>query len=135
VEKYQARVIVEKAELDARLQKLNAFLAASPPRRAGTLGQEYDRLMKQSRIMTEYSAVLADRIAHFNCDADVEYPMKKSWKDLVIIVMILWGAMLGAAMVVNHYAKQETKPQGGCIYIETNQCFCQGIGDEGGTKG
>lgn len=60
---YQQRVIDEKAELDDRLAKLQAFwdnpiFTTLPP-------AERERLERQSRIMQDYSAVLGERIAAF----------------------------------------------------------------------
>jgi hypothetical protein len=63
MEPYQDRVLNEKAELDAKLGKLQAFLNTST---FGSLDvDEQERLRKQAGIMQEYSAVLADRLAHF----------------------------------------------------------------------
>ena len=60
---FQQRVIEEKAELDDRLEKLDAFgrtdLFASLP------DDEQRRLNLQHSLMEQYSAVLADRIAAF----------------------------------------------------------------------
>jgi hypothetical protein len=59
---FQERVISEKAELDARINKLFQFLADQTP----VSREEQDRLSKQLRIMDEYSAVLNERILNFN---------------------------------------------------------------------
>lgn len=63
MEPYQDRVLNEKAELDARLGKLQPFLDTATFKDLDAAEQE--RLRKQAGIMQEYSAVLADRIAHF----------------------------------------------------------------------
>lgn len=60
---YQQRVVDEKAELDAKREKLGAFkntdaFAALP-------WQEQERLNTQAHIMTMYSAVLGERIHAF----------------------------------------------------------------------
>ena len=60
---FQERVVQEKADLDERLAKLNAFgqsdaFSTLPP-------EEQERLKKQSRLMDQYSVVLSERIAAF----------------------------------------------------------------------
>jgi hypothetical protein len=60
---HQERVVIEKAELDEKLEKLNAFgrgelFATLPP-------EEQERLQRQSKIMDQYSVVLGERIAAF----------------------------------------------------------------------
>lgn len=61
---HQQRVIDEKQELDARREKLGEFkntdLFLALP------WQEQERLNTQAHIMTMYSAVLGERIAHFS---------------------------------------------------------------------
>lgn len=60
---HQQRLVEEKAELDAKLENLNAFgrgeLFASLP------SAEQERLNRQSEIMDQYSVVLGERIAAF----------------------------------------------------------------------
>lgn len=60
---HQVRVVNEKNELDEKLAKLNAFFTTETflALDAG----EKRRLYIQEHVMTQYSAVLADRIAHF----------------------------------------------------------------------
>ena len=60
---YQARVVEEKAELDEKLAKLQAFL--STPIYQALDSEERIRLQRQSSIMQEYSDILAERIAAF----------------------------------------------------------------------
>jgi hypothetical protein len=60
---HQERVVTEKAELDEKLTKLNAFFDTSIF--AGLDPAEQDRLRKQSMHMTDYSNVLGERIAAF----------------------------------------------------------------------
>jgi hypothetical protein len=60
---WQQRVIDEKAELDAKRERLGAWkntdaFAALP-------WQEQERLNTQAHLMTAYSAVLGERIANF----------------------------------------------------------------------
>jgi hypothetical protein len=61
---YQQRVIDEKAELDARLTKLSAFIddgkvfVALP-------NPERERMIRQERVMLKYSEILGERIAAF----------------------------------------------------------------------
>ena len=64
MEPHQERVVVEKSELDAKIEKLDSF-------RAGTIFQtlaaeEQDRLNMQLSHMRAYSGVLADRIEAFS---------------------------------------------------------------------
>lgn len=60
---HQERVVKEKAELDEKLEKLNEFgrgeLFATLP------SAEQERLIRQSKIMDQYSVVLGERIAAF----------------------------------------------------------------------
>jgi len=60
---YQERVVKERAELDEKLEKLNAFgtsdFFSSLPL------DEQQRLIRQSKIMDQYSVVLGERIAAF----------------------------------------------------------------------
>lgn len=60
---HQQRVVEEKAELDEKLAKLNAFgqgeIFPTLP------AEEQERLMRQSKIMDQYSVVLSERIAAF----------------------------------------------------------------------
>ena len=59
---YQVRVIEEKAELDAKIQKLATFLESKPmlEDRAAEL------LSAQLGVMNEYSAILESRIKLFD---------------------------------------------------------------------
>lgn len=60
---YQERVVAERAENEARLDRLTEFLASDT---FSTLPDaERDRLVKQSGIMIQYSDILAERIAAF----------------------------------------------------------------------
>ena len=61
---YQQRVIEEKAELDAKLEKLSAFIGDSN-RFNGLDGDERFRLTRQESVMTEYSLILGERIEAF----------------------------------------------------------------------
>lgn len=60
---YQQRVIDEKAELDERLAKLNAFIDG--PKWGTVPDAEQLRMLRQSRLMMGYSSVLGERIAAF----------------------------------------------------------------------
>jgi hypothetical protein len=63
---HQQRVIDEKAELDAKIEKLATFrtlgVFASLP------DSEQERLVRQHSCMTEYSGILGERIAAFPAD-------------------------------------------------------------------
>ena len=60
---YQQRVVTEKQELDEKLEKLNAFGRGDV---FPTLPEEeQERLIRQSKIMDQYSVVLGERIAAF----------------------------------------------------------------------
>lgn len=60
---HQERVVLERAELDGRAERLEQFIHGDV---FTTLpSDEQERLLKQHGIMAELSAVLADRIAHF----------------------------------------------------------------------
>lgn len=60
---HQQRVIDEKTELDERLSKLSAFLEGAIF--SGLSIDEQTRLRRQADYMTQYSQVLAERIAAF----------------------------------------------------------------------
>jgi hypothetical protein len=61
---HQERVIAEKAELDARLAKLLAFIQ-TPIIFPALPEAEQSRLRNQARFMDGYAAVLGERIAAF----------------------------------------------------------------------
>lgn len=65
---YQRRVVDEKAELDARLEKLVAFTISDLYLRVPSMEQE--RLNAQKHHMTAYSAILGARIAAFEENGD-----------------------------------------------------------------
>ena len=63
---HQERIVVEKKELDEKLEKLLVFIGAgNGPVYANLVTEERERLTEQARIMREYSDILADRIAAF----------------------------------------------------------------------
>lgn len=61
---HQQRVLAEKAELDERLSKLDAFILDNPLY-LQLPADEQNRLSRQSKAMAAYSGVLAERIAAF----------------------------------------------------------------------
>lgn len=61
---FQQRVIDEKNELDERLQKLVAFIAK--PAFEDLPPDERQRMIRQRRIMQDYSDVLGERIKCFS---------------------------------------------------------------------
>jgi hypothetical protein len=60
---YQQRVIEEKQELDAKLDKLNQFIDS--PQFLVIDGEEQKRLRLQRTFMLAYSNVLGERIEAF----------------------------------------------------------------------
>lgn len=60
---YQQRVVDEKRELDEKRTKLNAFVGTELYRTLDLAEREC--LQEQSRIMYQYSLILARRIARF----------------------------------------------------------------------
>lgn len=67
---YQERVIKEKQELDAKLDKLAVFLKSV---RLKTMSEdEQERMHRQFVIMNEYSEILDERIKFFPSDAVVQ---------------------------------------------------------------
>ena len=65
---HQQRVVDEKAELDAKLEKLAAFIGTKKaPSQVFILLPEAERmrLYAQCRVMAEYSNILCERIAAF----------------------------------------------------------------------
>ena len=63
---YQERVVLAKADLDAKLAKLQAFFSTETF--AGLSVPETERLHRQAICMQEYSAVLAERVRAFDPD-------------------------------------------------------------------
>lgn len=61
---FQQRVVDEKTELDAKLDKLRPFLTSEMFK--GLPFDEQRRMLKQSVLMEYYSEVLGERIAAFN---------------------------------------------------------------------
>lgn len=61
---HQQRVVDEKTELDAKLTKLNQFIAESPIFK-GLDDAEKSRLLVQKAHMEGYSAILGERIHAF----------------------------------------------------------------------
>ena len=61
---HQQRVLAEKAELDERLSKLDAFILDNPLY-LQLPGDEQKRLSAQSEAMASYSSILGERIASF----------------------------------------------------------------------
>jgi hypothetical protein len=64
---YQQRVINQKMDLDAKIEKLLDFIeATNMPDVFGTLSQaEQSRLRIQYSVMQTYSTILGERIANF----------------------------------------------------------------------
>lgn len=60
---HQQRVIDEKAELDAKIEKLNTFISSEMIKKVEE--QEQFRLGAQSVAMQRYSEILGERIANF----------------------------------------------------------------------
>lgn len=60
---HQERVVVEKKELDEKLEKLKTFLAGDTFKQIHP--DEQARLTRQADIMQQYSSTLGDRIAAF----------------------------------------------------------------------
>ena len=60
---YQKRVVDEKAQLDEKLLKLDAFMVTEVARKLDAA--EYERLYKQLQIMNQYSDILGERIKAF----------------------------------------------------------------------
>ena len=65
---HQQRVVAEKAELDERLNKLQAF--TKTPNYGQISQAERNRLAVQETHMTAYSNVLGERIAAFTSGAE-----------------------------------------------------------------
>lgn len=61
---YQQRVVDEKTELDAKLEKLAAFIQSDAFRMLNV--HEADLLKEQHMAMKCYSRILAERIAAFS---------------------------------------------------------------------
>lgn len=60
---HQQRVVAERAELDARIDKLHSFVSTDTF--AALDAEEQERLHAQKAAMLDYSGALADRIAAF----------------------------------------------------------------------
>lgn len=62
---HQQRVIDEKTELDTKIQALIKFINGDNPVFKSLDNEEQDRLVDQLEIMSDYSDILAERIAAF----------------------------------------------------------------------
>ena len=60
---FQERVVVEKNELDEKINKLSSFIESD--RWSSVAEDEKERMRKQLVAMGEYSNVLSQRIANF----------------------------------------------------------------------
>ena len=67
MQEHQQRVVTEKVELDEKLAKLKTFIERSDVY-TRLDNAEQKRLEDQASIMTEYSAILGDRIAAFRTE-------------------------------------------------------------------
>jgi hypothetical protein len=63
MEDYQQRVIKEKEELDEKLEKLHKFIMSDIFNKIQT--EQKGLLIRQRRVMDEYSAILKERIELF----------------------------------------------------------------------
>lgn len=63
MEEYKERVVVEKHELDVKLEKLRLFFSTSIFNNIDS--EEQDRLYRQEVRMTQYSKILGERIKNF----------------------------------------------------------------------
>lgn len=61
---HQQRVATEKTELDTKLTALRSFIQSSLIF-TSLPAEERERLVRQESCMTEYSGILAERIATF----------------------------------------------------------------------
>ncbi len=62
---HEERVITEKTELDAKLEKLKAFCFGNNPAYSLLSPEDRDLLEDQYTIMEQYSKILAERISRF----------------------------------------------------------------------
>lgn len=62
---HQQRVVAEKAELDAKLEKLSAFISSDGFSTIVADEEERGRLVCQEEVMKDYSEILGERIAAF----------------------------------------------------------------------
>ena len=62
---HQQRVVAEKAELDAKLEKLSAFISSDGFSTIVADDEERGRLICQEEVMKQYSEILGERIAAF----------------------------------------------------------------------
>ena len=63
MEAFQTRVVEEKASLDEKIEKLDAFIGTE--RFCALPEAEQARMVRQLAVMREYSGVLGERIAAF----------------------------------------------------------------------
>lgn len=63
MEESQERVVTERENLDENITRLDSFVSSNAFPMLNQAAQE--RLTRQLRLMREYSAVLAERIAAF----------------------------------------------------------------------
>jgi len=65
MQEFQQRVVDEKAALDDKIGKLEAFTTSATPYRDLPV-DEQKRLTRQRVVMQEYSNILGERIANFS---------------------------------------------------------------------
>ena len=61
---FQQKIVQEKAELDKKAAELSSFISGSPIFKS-LAPDEQERLNLQSKIMHQYSLILAEHIAKF----------------------------------------------------------------------
>lgn len=63
MEDYQARVILEKKDLDEKIERLETFTFTETFKKLD--GEEKDRMLRQLAVMKSYSSILRERIVAF----------------------------------------------------------------------
>lgn len=64
MESFQDRVVYEKQELDDKITRLNTFTMSGMFFKLSA--DEKERMLRQLKIMKQYTEVLQERIEHFN---------------------------------------------------------------------
>lgn len=64
MESFQDRVVYEKQELDDKITRLNTFTMGGMFFKLSA--DEKERMLRQLKIMKQYTEVLQERIEHFN---------------------------------------------------------------------
>jgi len=77
MKEYQKRVVEEKIDLDAKIEKIHAFLISAPDTLSS---EEYCRMSRQMTAMRKYSEILEERIEAFERIEEFNKKVHEKWQ-------------------------------------------------------